>query len=144
MEASLYVYGLHFYNDTTWHLTFYTEIYSVLDFSENNLKIQYRTVYFIESKKIIYWFDRFIILFNKKSYDILLKSKNTGIDRLDIRYKTIHLLETILFYIEVVLDSERSYECIDFTMLCVFFFVSVYKRTCRNNASNSNCRGGFL
>ncbi|KAF0760636.1 Uncharacterized protein FWK35_00035899 [Aphis craccivora] len=28
-------------------------------------------------------------------------------------------------------------------MLCVFFFVSVYTRTCRNNASISNFGGGF-
>ncbi|KAF0761274.1 Uncharacterized protein FWK35_00022224 [Aphis craccivora] len=42
------------------------------------------------------------------------------------------------------LDSERSEECIDFTMMCVFFlFVSVYTRTCRNNASISNFGGGF-
>ncbi|KAF0765783.1 hypothetical protein FWK35_00010522 [Aphis craccivora] len=27
-------------------------------------------------------------------------------------------------------------------MMCVFF-VSVYTRTCRNNASISNCGGGF-
>ncbi|KAF0687468.1 Uncharacterized protein FWK35_00035244 [Aphis craccivora] len=37
----------------------------------------------------------------------------------------------------VISDSERSDECIDFTMLC-FFFVSVYMRTCRNNALISN------
>ncbi|KAF0716535.1 Uncharacterized protein FWK35_00023792 [Aphis craccivora] len=37
-----------------------------------------------------------------------------------------------------ILDSERSDESIDFTILCVFFFyVSVYTRTCRNNASIS-------
>ncbi|KAF0768688.1 Uncharacterized protein FWK35_00010805 [Aphis craccivora] len=43
------------------------------------------------------------------------------------------------------LDSERNDECIDFTMLCVFFFVSVYTfRKCRNNASISNYGGGFL
>ncbi|KAF0731482.1 Uncharacterized protein FWK35_00026969, partial [Aphis craccivora] len=45
----------------------------------------------------------------------------------------------------VVLDSERSDECSDFTMLCFFFFfVSVYTRKCRNNASISNYGGGFL
>ncbi|KAF0767179.1 Uncharacterized protein FWK35_00036624 [Aphis craccivora] len=42
-----------------------------------------------------------------------------------------------------ILDSERSDECIYFTMLCVFFFVSVYMITCRNNASISNFGGGF-
>ncbi|KAF0759534.1 Uncharacterized protein FWK35_00030372 [Aphis craccivora] len=43
-----------------------------------------------------------------------------------------------------ILDSERSDECIDFTMLCVFCVcVSVYTRTCRNNSSISNFRGGF-
>ncbi|KAF0692136.1 Uncharacterized protein FWK35_00030479 [Aphis craccivora] len=46
------------------------------------------------------------------------------------------------------LDSERSDECIDFTMLFVilfyfFFFVPVYTRTCRNNASISNFGVGF-
>ncbi|KAF0768807.1 Uncharacterized protein FWK35_00017209 [Aphis craccivora] len=44
---------------------------------------------------------------------------------------------------ETFLDSERSDECIDFTMLCVFFFVSVYTRKCRNNASISNFGGDF-
>ncbi|KAF0750090.1 Uncharacterized protein FWK35_00035687 [Aphis craccivora] len=39
-------------------------------------------------------------------------------------------------------DSERSDECIDFTM-CVFFFVSVYTRTYRNNARISNFGGSF-
>ncbi|KAF0760048.1 Uncharacterized protein FWK35_00019788 [Aphis craccivora] len=40
--------------------------------------------------------------------------------------------------------NERSDECIEFTMMmCVFFFVSVYSITCRNNASISNFRGGF-
>ncbi|KAF0762058.1 Uncharacterized protein FWK35_00015822, partial [Aphis craccivora] len=33
-----------------------------------------------------------------------------------------------------ILDSEQSDECIDFTMMCVFF-ISVYNITCRNNAS---------
>ncbi|KAF0714188.1 Uncharacterized protein FWK35_00035756, partial [Aphis craccivora] len=41
------------------------------------------------------------------------------------------------------LDSERSDKCIDFTKLCFFFFVSVYTRTCRNNASISNFGVGF-
>ncbi|KAF0758222.1 Uncharacterized protein FWK35_00012493 [Aphis craccivora] len=39
-------------------------------------------------------------------------------------------------------NSERSHECIDFTMLCFlfiyYFFVSVYTRTCQNNASIFN------
>jgi len=39
--------------------------------------------------------------------------------------------------------SERSDECIDFTMMCVFFYVSVYSITNRNNASISNFGGGF-
>ncbi|KAE9522819.1 hypothetical protein AGLY_016781, partial [Aphis glycines] len=43
--------------------------------------------------------------------------------------------------------SERSDECIDFTMMCVFFlfffFVSVYSITSRNNAPISNYGGGF-
>ncbi|KAE9524230.1 hypothetical protein AGLY_015269 [Aphis glycines] len=44
-------------------------------------------------------------------------------------------------------NSERSDECIDFTMMCVFFFlflfVSVYSITSRNNAPISNYGGGF-
>ncbi|KAF0754359.1 Uncharacterized protein FWK35_00031334 [Aphis craccivora] len=41
-------------------------------------------------------------------------------------------------------NSERSEECIDFTMMCVFFFfVSVYSITSRNNAPISNYGGGF-
>ncbi|KAF0754703.1 Uncharacterized protein FWK35_00021441 [Aphis craccivora] len=36
------------------------------------------------------------------------------------------------------LDSERSGECIDFTMMC-----SVYSITSRNNAPISNYGGGF-
>ncbi|KAF0770725.1 Uncharacterized protein FWK35_00003902 [Aphis craccivora] len=43
-------------------------------------------------------------------------------------------------------DSERSEECIDFTMMCVFFFfffVSVYSITSRNNAPISKYGGGF-
>ncbi|KAF0773223.1 Uncharacterized protein FWK35_00004305 [Aphis craccivora] len=57
-------------------------------------------------------------------------------------------------YISSLFNSERSDECIDFTMLCVFiiFFVSVYTRTCRNNASMLqlqtlglvHCEGHFL
>ncbi|KAF0755214.1 Uncharacterized protein FWK35_00016244 [Aphis craccivora] len=47
-------------------------------------------------------------------------------------------------FLELKKDSERSDECIDFIMLCVFFFVSVYMRKCRNNASISNYGGGFL
>ncbi|KAF0767325.1 Uncharacterized protein FWK35_00008394 [Aphis craccivora] len=35
----------------------------------------------------------------------------------------------------------RSDECIDFTMLC--FFLCVYTRTCRNNATTLNFGGGF-
>ncbi|KAF0759164.1 Uncharacterized protein FWK35_00031853 [Aphis craccivora] len=42
------------------------------------------------------------------------------------------------------LNSERSEECIDFTMMCVFFFcVSVYSITSRNNAPISNYGDGF-
>ncbi|KAF0754500.1 Uncharacterized protein FWK35_00010997, partial [Aphis craccivora] len=63
----------------------------------------------------------------------------------DCRNTRCQILCILHFYI---LDSERSDECIDFTMMLndVFFFfcVSVYTRTCRNNASISNCGGGFL
>ncbi|KAF0703295.1 Uncharacterized protein FWK35_00034845, partial [Aphis craccivora] len=38
-------------------------------------------------------------------------------------------------------DSERSDECIDFTMMC-FFFVSVYSITSRNNPPIPNFEGG--
>ncbi|KAF0756364.1 Uncharacterized protein FWK35_00009443 [Aphis craccivora] len=40
-------------------------------------------------------------------------------------------------------NSERSDECIDLTKLCVFFFLSMYTRTYRNNAQISNFGGGF-
>ncbi|KAF0767012.1 Uncharacterized protein FWK35_00020867, partial [Aphis craccivora] len=45
-------------------------------------------------------------------------------------------------------NSEQSDGCIDFTMMCVFFFfpfvfVSVYSITSRNNAPISNYGGGF-
>ncbi|KAF0764593.1 Uncharacterized protein FWK35_00013863 [Aphis craccivora] len=53
----------------------------------------------------------------------------------------INLIEDHIFK-WVILDSERSDECIDFTMLCVFF-LSEYTRTCRNNAPISNFRNGF-
>ncbi|KAF0757916.1 Retrotransposable element Tf2 protein type 1 [Aphis craccivora] len=45
----------------------------------------------------------------------------------------------------IQLDSERSEECIDFTMMCFLFFVfvSVYSITSRNNAPISNYGGGF-
>ncbi|KAF0759329.1 Uncharacterized protein FWK35_00017352 [Aphis craccivora] len=45
----------------------------------------------------------------------------------------------------IVLDSERNDECIDFTMMCVFFFfvLSVYSITSRNIAPISNFGGGF-
>ncbi|KAF0732006.1 Uncharacterized protein FWK35_00019247, partial [Aphis craccivora] len=53
---------------------------------------------------------------------------------------TYYLLIDVL--VKYILDSERSDECVDFTMLCVFF-VSVYTRTCRNNTSISNLGCGF-
>ncbi|KAF0773389.1 Uncharacterized protein FWK35_00003703 [Aphis craccivora] len=49
--------------------------------------------------------------------------------------------------ISLLIDSERSEECIDFTMMCVFlfffFFVSVFSITSGNNAPISNFGGGF-
>ncbi|KAF0769094.1 Uncharacterized protein FWK35_00005398 [Aphis craccivora] len=42
----------------------------------------------------------------------------------------------------IVIDSKQSDECIDFTMMCVFF-VSVCSISSRNNASISNFGGGF-
>ncbi|KAF0741444.1 Uncharacterized protein FWK35_00020875 [Aphis craccivora] len=48
------------------------------------------------------------------------------------------------FKLIFVLDSEQSDECIDFTMMGVlFFFVSVYSITSRNNDPISNFEGGF-
>ncbi|KAF0751302.1 Uncharacterized protein FWK35_00023450, partial [Aphis craccivora] len=43
-----------------------------------------------------------------------------------------------------LLDYERSDRYIDFITVCFFFivFVSVYRITCRNNASISNFTGG--
>ena len=43
----------------------------------------------------------------------------------------------------VFLDSERSDEYIDFTMMGDFFFVSVHSITSPNNSSISNFKGGF-
>ncbi|KAF0766432.1 Uncharacterized protein FWK35_00003718 [Aphis craccivora] len=40
-------------------------------------------------------------------------------------------------------NSEQSYECIDFTMMCFFVFVSVYSITSRNNAPISNYGDSF-
>ncbi|KAF0759029.1 Uncharacterized protein FWK35_00011676 [Aphis craccivora] len=40
------------------------------------------------------------------------------------------------------LDSERSDECIDFTIMCVFF-LSVYSITGRNNAPISNYKSEY-
>jgi len=49
--------------------------------------------------------------------------------------------------LKYILDSERSDESIDFTMMCVcvfiFSFVSEYTITCQNNDSISNFRGGY-
>ncbi|KAE9536738.1 hypothetical protein AGLY_006971 [Aphis glycines] len=56
-------------------------------------------------------------------------------------------IEFIFFQKRIpILDSERSDECIDFTMMYIFFlfvFVSVYSITSRNNASISNFGSGF-
>ncbi|KAF0773072.1 Uncharacterized protein FWK35_00003229 [Aphis craccivora] len=60
---------------------------------------------------------------------------------------TKHLknFETIRKNFIIRAHSERSDECIDFTMMCVSFFVCVpvYKITSRNNAPISNFRGDF-
>ncbi|KAF0702576.1 Uncharacterized protein FWK35_00025123, partial [Aphis craccivora] len=49
------------------------------------------------------------------------------------------------YHVSRILNSERSDECIDFTMLCFFFFfVSVYTRKCGNNARISNFGVGAL
>ncbi|KAF0751664.1 Uncharacterized protein FWK35_00023642 [Aphis craccivora] len=41
------------------------------------------------------------------------------------------------------LNSERSDECIDFTMMCFFFFCVCVQLTSRNNAPISNFGGDF-
>ncbi|KAF0749092.1 Uncharacterized protein FWK35_00025295, partial [Aphis craccivora] len=41
------------------------------------------------------------------------------------------------------MNSERSEECIDFTMICIFFFVSMCSITSRNNSPISNFEGCF-
>ncbi|KAF0686484.1 Uncharacterized protein FWK35_00030458, partial [Aphis craccivora] len=57
----------------------------------------------------------------------------------------LHVIDHKNNFLSDVLDSERSEECIDFTMMCVFFFffVSVYSITSRNNAPISKYGGGF-
>ncbi|KAE9533997.1 hypothetical protein AGLY_008733 [Aphis glycines] len=65
--------------------------------------------------------------------------------KLQLRYtklKKNDLINNLKAFIHI-LDSERNDECIDFTMMYVFFFVSVYSITSRNNASISNFGGGF-
>ncbi|KAE9521317.1 hypothetical protein AGLY_018286 [Aphis glycines] len=56
---------------------------------------------------------------------------------------TYHRFEKPGLRTAVVVDSERSDECIDFTIMYVFLFVFVYSITSRNNASISNFGGGF-
>ncbi|KAF0734273.1 Uncharacterized protein FWK35_00034448, partial [Aphis craccivora] len=60
-------------------------------------------------------------------------------------------IDDIIIYVNVgdfhiIKDSERSDECIDFTMICVFFLClcTLYSITSRNNnAPISNFEGGF-
>ncbi|KAF0771990.1 Uncharacterized protein FWK35_00000276 [Aphis craccivora] len=59
-------------------------------------------------------------------------------------YFLVTTFGNIKYIYYILMNSERSDGCIDFTMLCFFFFVSVYTRTCQNNASISNFGGGFL
>ncbi|KAF0766267.1 Uncharacterized protein FWK35_00008399, partial [Aphis craccivora] len=62
--------------------------------------------------------------------------------KLKLYYPVIYYYYYYFFGVlhDCILDSEWSDECIDyFTMVCV----SVYTRTCRNNASISNYGGGF-
>ncbi|KAF0769731.1 Uncharacterized protein FWK35_00023678 [Aphis craccivora] len=51
----------------------------------------------------------------------------------------------MLFSLSCFLDSERSNECIDFTMMFFFFLClcTLYSITSRNNAPISKYRGGF-
>ncbi|KAF0710362.1 Uncharacterized protein FWK35_00026615, partial [Aphis craccivora] len=63
-------------------------------------------------------------------------------------YVMLHLWKILLIYEELCTkfsNSERSDECIDFTMLCVFlfFYLSEYSITSRYNAPISNFGGGF-
>ncbi|KAF0770106.1 Uncharacterized protein FWK35_00003940 [Aphis craccivora] len=73
---------------------------------------------------------------NNQLYGILSMS------RYCLYENTVLRILTTLWY---VLNSERSDECIDFTMSCGFFFlcVSVYSITSRDNASISNFGDGF-
>ncbi|KAE9523837.1 hypothetical protein AGLY_015725 [Aphis glycines] len=62
-------------------------------------------------------------------------------------FRDVHYSDCVLCNVFIVassaINSERSDECIDFTIMCVCFFVSVYSITSRNNASISNFRSGF-
>ncbi|KAF0771464.1 Uncharacterized protein FWK35_00004590 [Aphis craccivora] len=77
-----------------------------------------------------------------------MKPNGIELDELAVALK----IKYILFLFQISLgprdkyinkNSERSDECIDFTMMCVFFCVSVYSITSRNNAPISNFGGGF-
>ncbi|KAF0751087.1 Uncharacterized protein FWK35_00018972 [Aphis craccivora] len=64
----------------------------------------------------------------------------------DSRMQVLNIIcDTINMIMFCFIDSERSEECIDFTMMCVFFFVfvSVHSISSRNNAPISNYGGGF-
>ncbi|KAF0712155.1 Uncharacterized protein FWK35_00028927 [Aphis craccivora] len=82
---------------------------------------------------------KLVIIFKRQTYILIF-------------FCSIQNMNLILFKMQIspkantlIYNSERSEECIDFTMMCVFFFVfvSVYSRNSRNNAPISNYGDGF-
>ncbi|KAF0760405.1 Uncharacterized protein FWK35_00013759, partial [Aphis craccivora] len=81
-----------------------------------------------------------------ESISLLIKTLNSqyNINDLSKKYKLPHDTVSLTKTFVKLRNSERSEECIDFTMMCVFFvFVSVYSITSRNNTPISNYGGGF-
>ncbi|KAF0773331.1 Uncharacterized protein FWK35_00006550 [Aphis craccivora] len=81
-------------------------------------------------KQIKYLERQLIILKNETTYKLILR-----VTLLSCEIKRVNYNQYV--------HSERCYEYIDFKMMCIFFCVSVYSITSRNNASISNFGGGF-
>ncbi|KAF0706225.1 Uncharacterized protein FWK35_00022160 [Aphis craccivora] len=84
----------------------------------------------------------------KLNYSVFHEKKSEGTNGFIIVGEISEHQQLIQSYVNssynfIVFNSERSDECIVFPMLCVFFFVCLYTRKCRNNASISNFGGGF-
>ncbi|KAF0770712.1 Uncharacterized protein FWK35_00004737, partial [Aphis craccivora] len=77
------------------------------------------------------------------SYNYVSQQHNIEYDYLLEFQIIIRYFHLIFLNDSIVLDSKRSDECIDFKMMCVFFCVSVYSKTSRNNTQISNSGGGF-